>query len=66
MLGLCGKELITFSYSFSCGRIPSSLTTDLCFDGRYAGKQPVDWELCRVSVKRNSRKAWIGALATVI
>ena len=45
-------------YSFRCP----------CFENGYVGKQPVAWkEYCgEYWLNKNSRKAWIGALATAI
>ena len=45
--------------------IHSSLTAVLCFYNGFVGKQPVAWkEYCAEYWIKNSRKAWIGALAS--
>ena len=53
-----------------CDMIHSSIIAVHCFDNALCGEKTNDLEriLCRVLVKRkrNSRKAWIGALAAAI
>ena len=50
-----------------CDRIYSSLNTVRCFDNGYVGKhQWLGKNIVRSTVQKNSRKAWIGALAAAI
>ena len=51
-----------------CDRIHSSLTAVHCFDNGYVGKAASGLEstLCGLLVKKNSRKARVGALTATI
>ena len=50
----------------NCDRIHSSLTAIRCFDNGYAGKHQMAWKGVLVKKKKNSWKAWTGALAAAI